>query len=60
MYKDSFYFHEKDKPIIQKFEIQYDKYTNMTVPYLNATNQKNRLYTTKYLIQLFIKFRQSQ
>ncbi|KAL5235357.1 hypothetical protein ACI65C_002767 [Semiaphis heraclei] len=48
MYKDSFYFHEKDKPIIRKFDILQEKYTNfMTVPYLNTSNLKNRLYTTK-------------
>lgn len=48
MYKDSFYFHEKDKPIIRKYDIQQEKCTNyLTVPYLNTTNLKNRLYTTK-------------
>lgn len=48
MYMGSFYFHEKDKPLIRKFDIQQDKYQNMTIPYLNATNPKNLLYTTKY------------
>lgn len=48
MYKDSFYFHEKDKPIIRKYDIQQEKFTDyLTVPYLNTTNPKNRLYTTK-------------
>lgn len=47
MYKGSFYYHEKDKPLIRKFDIRGDKYMNMTVPHLNATNQKNLLYTTK-------------
>jgi len=47
MYGGSFYFHENDKPLIQKFDIQQEKYSNMAIPYLNATNSKNLLYTTK-------------
>lgn len=49
MYKGYFYFQEKDKPLIQKYDVQQDKFSaNMTVPYLNVTNPKTRLYTTKY------------
>lgn len=47
MYRGSFYFHEKDKPLIWKYDIQQEKYSSMTVPYLNVTNPKNLLYTTK-------------
>lgn len=47
MYGGYFYFHEKNKPLIHKFDIQQEKYSNLTIPYLNATNPKNLLYTTK-------------
>lgn len=47
MYKGCFYYHEKNKPLIRKYDIRQDKYFNLTVPNLNATNSKNLLYTTK-------------
>ncbi|XP_050443894.1 uncharacterized protein LOC126847631 [Adelges cooleyi] len=48
IYRGSFYFHERNTANIRKYDLREENTTEMMkVPYLNATNPNNLLYTTK-------------